>query len=338
MLSDHKPLEIILRKPMSRASPRLQRMMLQLQKYTLDVQYTTGKEMYVADTLSRAAQPLVGKPTDGVAEEAEIMVCSFIATLSASDERLEEIRKGTLGDEELLALKGTIKSGWPGAKSAVDPRVAEYWNIRDELYEADGILFKGQKIIVPQSLRKEMLARIHEGHLGEEKCKERARAVLYWPGMAKDIEDCVAKCATCLQYRRKQQSEPMLPHPAPARPWQKVGSDIMTFQGRDYLVVVDYYSKYAEIVLFEDKTASWVVRHMKSIYARHGIPEEIVCDNMPYGSREFREFGRVWGIKVTTSSPTYAQSNGLSERTVQTLKQLLRKASHEGKDMYLGVS
>ena len=76
---------------------------------------------------------------------------------------------------------------------------------------------------------------------------------------------------------------------------------------------------------------------MKSISARHGIPEEIVADNQPFGSYAFRQFAKSWGIKVITSSPTYAQSNGQAERAVQTLKSLLQKADAEGRDPYIAM-
>ena len=77
--------------------------------------------------------------------------------------------------------------------------------------------------------------------------------------------------------------------------------------------------------------------HTKSICSRHGIPEEIVSDNMSFGIREFKDFVHVWGIKTTTSSPTYAQSNGQAERFVQTLKGLLKKADEEGRDPYIAL-
>ncbi|KAK3743615.1 hypothetical protein QZH41_006012 [Actinostola sp. cb2023] len=79
--------------------------------------------------------------------------------------------------------------------------------------------------------------------------------------------------------------------------------------------------------------ASTVVTHMKSIFARHGIPEELISDNMPYSSLEFRKFAKEWDFNLTTSSPTYPQSNGLSERAVQTMKGILKKST----DPYLGL-
>ena len=334
--TDHKPLEIIIRKPMSKASPRLQRMLLQLQRYTLKVLYIPGKDMHLADTLSHAPQE-APPPNDNLSEEAEIMVHAFVAQLPATDARLKEISKASADDPEICELSRVVHEGWPDSRSDVRSTIKQYWNFRDEIHEAEGIFFKGEKIIVPQCLRQDMLFRIHEGHLGEEKSKERARAVLFWPGMTKDIEDTVSKCATCLRFRRSNQKEPLIPHMVPERPWQKVGADIMTFKHRDYLVVVDYYSKYVELQLLSEKTAKAIVTAMKSIYARHGIPQEVMSDNMPFASREFKDFAAEWGIVTTTSSPTYPQSNGLSERSIQTVKQLLRKAEYEGKDVYLAL-
>ena len=77
--------------------------------------------------------------------------------------------------------------------------------------------------------------------------------------------------------------------------------------------------------------------YTKSICARHGIPGEIGSDNMPFGSREFKDFAYEWGIKTTTSSPTYAQSNGQAERCVQTLKGLFKKADEDCRDPYLAL-
>ena len=125
----------------------------------------------------------------------------------------------------------------------------------------------------------------------------------------------------------------MIPLAIPDRPWQKLGSDIFEHKGKPYLVVVDYYSKFIETSLMRDKTAGTIVTHMKPIFARHGIPEELVSDNMPYNSKEFKHFASDWGFKLTTASPTYPQANGLSEKAVQTIKRILKKTS----DPYIGL-
>lgn len=199
------------------------------------------------------------------------------------------------------------------------------------------MIFNGERIVVPQSLRAEMLELIHESHLGMQKCKSRAREVLYWPSMLKDIERTVNKCEICIALRPNQSKEPLLPHQVPERPWQKLAADIMTLDKDDYLVVTDYFSKYPEIARLERKTAGCVIRHLKSIMARHGIPEQLCTDNVPFNSAEFLRFARDWSFTLVTSSPTYPQSNGQAEKTVQTLKQLLTKAMLSGRDPYIAL-
>ena len=333
--SDHKPLESIFKKPIAKASPRLQRMLLRLQRYTLNVTFTPGKHMYVADTLSRAY--IEGEAEQTLIDDMEVMVHSLVTNVPYSPIRLTQIRSATQDDPTLQTLKNTVKVGWPHKMSSVPQSISGYWNIRDEIHIAEDILFVGDRIIIPSALRSDMLSLLHESHLGIEKCKSRARPIMYWPGMNNDIENTVNKCSTCLKHRRSNVKEPMLPHPVPERPWQKVGMDIMTYKNRDYLIVNDYYSKFIEVALLQNKTASNVVTHLKSIFARHGIPETIICDNMPFNSKEFHIFTREWGITLSTSSPTYPQSNGLSERAVQTIKRLMRKADEDGRDPYLAL-
>ena len=332
--TDHRPLESIFKKPLVKAAPRLQRMLLQLQKYRLHVCYVPGRLMYVSDTLSRAYIP--GDPRDGAADDEEIMVHA-VDSLPMTSQKRQEFKDATAKDQTLQRLNQVIFNGWPKSRKAVPIDIQNFWNIRDELYSAHGLLFFGQRLIVPTSLRSAMLALIHESHLGIEKCKSRAREVLYWPSMLRDIESTVNNCEICVSLRNNQQKEPMIPHKIPNRPWKKLAADIMTLKSRDYLVVTDYYSKYPELALLERKNASCVILHLKSIMARHGIPEEICSDNMPFNSAEFLKFAKDWGFKLTTSSPTYAQSNGMAEKTVQTVKRLLKKASLSGIDPYIAL-
>ena len=182
-----------------------------------------------------------------------------------------------------------------------------------------------------------MIRRIHEGHLGIEKCKDLARAVMYWPGMTEDIENIVARCDTCLKFRRNNQKEPLKPHPVPQCPWQTVGADIMTCRGQNFLALVDYDSKYIEMALLKNKTAETIIQQMKSIFARHGIPERLICDNMPFASRQFDSFAADWDIAVKISSPEFPQANGQSEGTMQTIKQKLRKAHEDNRDPYIAL-
>lgn len=103
-------------------------------------------------------------------------------------------------------------------------------------------------------------------------------------------------------------------------------------------MVVDYYSKYIEIAKLHDTSSKAVIVHLKSIFARLGIPYVVYSDNGPqFQSTYFKDFATNWNFEHKTSSPRYPQSNGLVERYVGIIKQMLKKCEYDGKDMYLAL-
>jgi len=189
--SDHKPLEAIVKKALTSAPPRLQRVVLRMQTYDYTLEYKPGKGLVLPDMLSRAPLPETGH--GGMEEEIVLHVHSLISNLPVSKPKLEEIKEATANDPSLKELKEMIKSGWPDTKSQTPPSIQVYWNVRDELSEVDGVILKNERIVVPSSMRKEMLQRIHQGHMGIEKSKRRARDVLYWPGMNSQISGMISR-------------------------------------------------------------------------------------------------------------------------------------------------
>ena len=87
-------------------------------------------------------------------------------------------------------------------------------------------MYAGERVVIPNSMRSEMLQKIHESHLGMEKCRARARSVMYWPAISNDINEMIAKCSTCVKYRRENEREPLTPHEVPLLPWQKLGAGL----------------------------------------------------------------------------------------------------------------
>lgn len=104
--------------------------------------------------------------------------------------------KKTELDEGLQQLKHIIKNGWPETKEEVPSEIWGYFNFKEELSIQDGILFKGNRVIVPVALRPNMITQVHSSHLGIASCLNKARDVLFWPGMTAEIKDCVSKCET----------------------------------------------------------------------------------------------------------------------------------------------
>nr|XP_022292854.1 uncharacterized protein K02A2.6-like [Crassostrea virginica] len=194
---------------------------------------------------------------------------------------------------------------------------------------------KVKDLWLPVSLQTEMMNKLHEAHMGIVKTQTRAREILFWPKMNQDIENFIGQCAVCNKYRNSNCKEPLRPQEIPSRPWAKVASDLFQFKGSEYLLCVDYYSKYPEIVRMPTTTSSQTIIAFKSVFARHGIPSELFTDNGPqFSSYAFKKFATEWDFVHTTSSPRYPQSNGQAERCVQTVKNLLKKADESGGDVY----
>ena len=326
--TDHNPLVSIVRKDLHKASPRLQKLLLRLMNYHVNrISYVPGKYLYLADTLSRA---YIGN-SDGEYEEDVVMV----HTVQVCEEREASLRKAYAADTVVSLLMSTIREGWNWQTKRQAPmELHPYWNIRDELYIQDGFIYRGEQILIPRQLRREYLNILHRGHLGISKCTERARQYMFWPGMATDIRELVSNCTTCQKYSNQQQREPLAPHEVPLLPWSKVGMDLLDFQDKAYLVVVDFYSHYPELRVVKQKRGEDVIMALKSIFAVHGVPNRIIADNMPFSSLAMTQFSSAWGFDITTSSPNYPRSNGLAERYVQTIKQCLRKSADSGEDLY----
>ena len=129
------------------------------------------------------------------------------------------MQQSTSEDDCLVELRRLAKYGWPTSKRHVPEVVRHYWTMRDQIHETEGLLFLGDKLIIPATMRMEVLTMLHESHLGIDRTKARAREIVYWPGISKDIEDTVARCSKCVQYRRSNQKEPLMPHEVPEHPW-----------------------------------------------------------------------------------------------------------------------
>jgi len=114
------------------------------------------------------------------------------------------------------------------------------FGVRNELSVCDGLLLRGDRIVIPFSVRSEILERIHDGHTGIRKSREGANEAVWWPGMSRDIEDRVSRCRHCLEKLPSQSNEPLPPSPLPIRLFERSGADLCEMKGQNDLVTVDY--------------------------------------------------------------------------------------------------
>ena len=132
--------------------------------------------------------------------------------------------------------------------------------------------------------------------------------------------------------------EPLKSHDVPNLPWQKIAIDFMTVASQDFLLLIGYFSKFIVVNKITSKNAQTIITNLKNIFAINGLPMEIFSDNgPPFDCKEYMMFAKRYDIKLTTSSPRYPRSNGMVERSIQTVKGLFYKAMQEQKDPFLVV-
>ena len=105
-----------------------------------------------------------------------------------------DLQASTASDPDMQQLIANIKEGWPDHGNSCPPSVKPFWNYRDELSVMEGLVFEEERSVIPVALRKDMLKRVHIGHVGMRKCKNRAKEVMFLPNMNSHIEDIVSNC------------------------------------------------------------------------------------------------------------------------------------------------
>ena len=128
-------------------------------------------------------------------------------------------------------------------------------------------------------IRKETLEKVHAGHQGIECCQLRVKYSVWWPGVTKQMTEMIQQCPVCAK-EATPRKEPLMITPLPDYPWQVIGTDLFELKGVTYLLVVDYFSRYREITKLTPTTSLAVFNALKSIFARHGIPEITMVPNM----------------------------------------------------------
>ena len=324
--TDHKPLVPLLgAKHLDCLPPRILRFRLRLDRFSYDINHVPGKELYTADTLSRA--PLPATSSENMQEElAELCMEAIISHLPASNQRLETYRQAQSSDPICQQILKYCREGWPD-KRQIESALKAYWPAQGELTESNGLLMYGQRMVIPTALRAETLSKLHEGHQGIVRCRLRAKISVWWPGISKQLTSFIERCPECAR-DAKPAREPLIPTSLPSYPWQKVAADIFTLKGQEYLVIVDYFSRYPEVQKLKSTTTQGIVNVLKAAFARHGIPETFRSDNGPqFSSQEFKDFSSKYNFQHCTSRPHFPSSNGQAEKAAQTVKNLLKNAT-----------
>ena len=150
----------------------------------------------------------------------------FMTSVQFSSEIITRIRTATNEDYELQVLKEVVFRGWPQSRTDVHKSLLSSWNFRDEISIAASILLKGSMIIIPESIQRSILSKLHAAHEGMEKTKLRASEAVCWPGLYRDIEEVTHTYGICQEFQATQTKEPLIPSQVPPQPWHTVGTDL----------------------------------------------------------------------------------------------------------------
>ena len=321
LITDHKPLEIIY-SPKSKPPLRIERWALRLQPFDFTVKYKPGKTN-AADALSRL--PLPDVPKCNCTEDYVYFIAKCATPVALTTREIEQ-QSGI--DEEMCKVRKAVRTGnWN--------EVPDFKHVKDEICNVGCLLLRGQRIIIPKCLRKQILDLAHEGHQGIVKCKSRLRQKVWWPGIDREVEQYVRNCKPCLLMSGNNKPEPLKPTPLPDRPWQHIGVDLCgpLPSGENLLVAVDYYSRWFEVGILYATSTNNVIKCLDNWFTSHGLPELIVSDNgVQFTSVEFKDFVKENGIchrKVTPYSP---QANGEVERQNRSIMKAIKTIRAEGKD------
>ena len=207
--------------------------------------------------------------------------------------------------------------------------------IKDELTVTNkGIILRGSKIVIPETLEQEAIDIAHESHLGISKTKALMRKKIWFPNMDRMVQDTLDNCISCQAVVKPKPPEPLSMTDMPTGPWQVLHVDFYgPLPSGDYLLVaIDRYSRHPEVEIVSSTKASLVIPKLDKMFATHDIPEVIKSNNRPpFDGEEYTRYLKALGINPKFSTPYWPQGNAEVERFMQPLGKAIKTTHAQGK-------
>ena len=275
---DHQPLiPIFSGKPFERISnPRLFDLKEKTLMYRFSVKHVPGKIHLAPDCGSRYP---VSSPPDSI----DNAIRASISASYASDQDLKAITwdrivAAAAVDEECCTLSRTISEGFPENRHDVPLLIRNFWAMRNDLYQLDGVPINGNKILIPRSLQAEVLESLHAAHQGVTGMQAHARQRLFWPGLDASLRLTRSQCKPCNEMAKSQPRQPLAPPTNPEYPFQQTVTDFFNLHGKDYLIYADRYTGWVEVALMVSGKAQIVCDTLRKLFVAYGSPEELASD------------------------------------------------------------
>ncbi|XP_062538985.1 uncharacterized protein K02A2.6-like [Armigeres subalbatus] len=327
---------------------RLQRWALTLLLYDFAIEYVPTEKFGNADVLSRLIDNHA-KPEEDYVIASIILEEDMRSVINDASDFLplsfKVVGNDTHSDPKLRKVYRYLQDGWPQRSQIADPVIARFYGCQESLSTVEGCIMFGERLVIPEKHRGRCLRQLHQGHPGIQRMKAIARSYVYWPSLDEEIVEYVKSCKHCASVAKSPPHSPPVPWPKTTGPWKRVHVDYAgPIDGEYFLLAVDAYSKWPEIIPTRSITSTVTITILRSLFARFGMPEVIVSDNgTQFTSVDFQKFCADNGIHRITTAPYHPQSNGQAERFVDTFKRSVKKIQegkrtlHEALDIFLLV-
>ena len=293
---------------------------------SLDIELKViGESMGQLAELSHNTIPTYYRQT-GTGMVMEAMAVPDMNILQATIQAVtwDRLQESSAKDTQLAQLVNLIQRGMPENKEDWPQDISEFHRHRDQLsVTGPAVLYRG-RVVVPRSLRGEVLETLHAAHQGTTGMNLRAGAAVFWSGMTDDIVRRRLSCITCDKSAPSQPAAPPAPLPMPQYPFELICSDFFSLYGKSYLIMVDRYSGWPSIYTGV-KGAAGLVSSLKTHFTTFGIAAEISTDGgTEYTSGTTQTFLKEWGTRYRQSSAHFPHSNTRAEVGVKSMKRLLK--------------
>ena len=348
--TDHKPLVSILGdKELNQISnPRIFRLKQRTLPWCFDIAYLPGQTNVVADAVSRnptqvvednsvdmaviGAKPLSHHPSPngGLSEGDHAEIAMLRHTTDCTALLWSDITSECATDPTISSLATTVKQGFPFTIGELDDALAPYWNIRKSLVVTDGnVVWYNDRVVLPSTLQPKALEILHSAHQGVSGMEDRARGIVYWPGITRDIQEKRDGCQICCKNAPSQAPLPAMPPDIPSTPFESVFADFFEESGYHFLVAGDRLSGWVEAysspVGSTRAGSKGLIAHLRTMFVTFGVPQTLSSDEGPeFIATATEDFLTRWGVKHRLSSAYHPQSNGRAEVAVKKAKRLLK--------------